>query len=60
VSTSARRPCCRSAARPRFVAKTAKDKLDGVRLVGAQPFATFQSAIDTLLKVPALASGKGN
>jgi protein-disulfide isomerase len=36
---------------PTFVlAKSAKDKLDGVRLVGAQPFATFQSAIDGLLK----------
>ena len=36
---------------PTFVlAKSAKDKLDGVRLVGAQPFATFQAAIDGLLK----------
>lgn len=36
---------------PTFVlAKSAKDKLDGVRIVGAQPFAAFQSAIDSLLK----------
>ena len=36
---------------PSFVlAKTAKDKLEGVRIVGAQPFATFQAAIDGLLK----------
>jgi len=36
---------------PTFVlAKTNKDKLDGVRIVGAQPFASFQSAIDALLK----------
>jgi protein-disulfide isomerase len=36
---------------PTFVlAKSAKDKLDGVRIVGAQPFAAFQSAIDGLLK----------
>jgi protein-disulfide isomerase len=36
---------------PTFVlAKSAKDKLDGVRIVGAQPFATFQAAIDGLLK----------
>jgi len=39
---------------PTFVlAKSAKDKLDGVRIVGAQPFATFQSAIEDLLKLPA-------
>jgi protein-disulfide isomerase len=36
---------------PTFVlAKSAKDKLDGIRIVGAQPFAAFQSAIDRLLK----------
>ena len=36
---------------PTFVlAKSAKDKLDGIRIVGTQPFATFQSAIDGLLK----------
>lgn len=36
---------------PTFVlAKSAKDKLDGVRIVGAQSFATFKSAIDSLLK----------
>jgi protein-disulfide isomerase len=36
---------------PTFVlAKSAKDKLDGVRIVGAHPFATFQTAIDALLK----------
>jgi protein-disulfide isomerase len=36
---------------PTFVlAKSAKDKLDGVRIVGAQPFAAFQAAIDNLLK----------
>jgi protein-disulfide isomerase len=36
---------------PTFVlAKTAKDKLDGVRIVGAQPFAAFQAAIEGLLK----------
>jgi len=36
---------------PTFVlAKSTKDKLDGVRLVGAQPFASFQAAIDGLLK----------
>jgi protein-disulfide isomerase len=48
---------------PTFVlAKTAPDKLDGVRIVGAQPFATFQSAIDGLLKPapPAAANGQGN
>lgn len=39
---------------PTFVlAKSAKDKLDGVRIVGAQPFATFQSAIEDLLTLPA-------
>lgn len=37
--------------RSRYVlAKSAKDKLDGVRIVGAQPFAAFQAAIDGLLK----------
>jgi protein-disulfide isomerase len=36
---------------PTFVlAKSAKDKLDGLRIVGAQPFTTFQAAIDALLK----------
>lgn len=36
---------------PTFVlAKTAKDKLDGVRIVGALPFTSFQSAIEALLK----------
>lgn len=36
---------------PSFVlAKSAKDKLDGTLIVGAQPFASFQSAIDALLK----------
>jgi protein-disulfide isomerase len=46
---------------PTFVlAKSAKDKLDGVRIVGAQPFATFQAAIDALLKNPVLdANSKG-
>jgi hypothetical protein len=40
----------------------AKNKLDGVRIVGAQPFAAFQSAIDSLLKPtpPAAPNGKGN
>lgn len=48
---------------PTFVlAKTTPDKLDGVRIVGAQPFSAFQSAIDGLLKAapPAAANGKGN
>jgi hypothetical protein len=27
-----------------------EDKLDGIRMIGAQPFAAFQSAIDRLLK----------
>jgi protein-disulfide isomerase len=51
---------------PTFVlAKSAKDKLDGVRIVGAQPFAAFQSAIDALLKNPSAAAaavpnGKGD
>jgi protein-disulfide isomerase len=36
---------------PTFVlAKTAKDKLDGVRIVGAQPYVTFRTAIENLLK----------
>jgi len=36
---------------PTFVlAKSSKDKLDGVRMVGALPFAAFQAAIDGLLK----------
>jgi protein-disulfide isomerase len=35
---------------PTFVlAKSSPDKLDGVRLVGTQPFVTFQSAIDSIL-----------
>jgi protein-disulfide isomerase len=38
---------------PTFVlAKSAKDRLNGMRIVGAQPFAAFQTAIDELLKVP--------
>jgi protein-disulfide isomerase len=51
---------------PTFVlAKSAKDKLDGVRIVGAQPFSAFQSAIDALLKNPSAAAaavpnGKGD
>jgi len=49
---------------PTFVlAKSAKDKLDGVLIVGAQPFASFQSAIDALLKsaTPVVApNSKGN
>ncbi len=48
---------------PTFVlAKTAQGKLEGVRIVGAQPFAAFQSAIDGLLKnAPHDApNGKGN
>jgi protein-disulfide isomerase len=37
---------------PAFVlAKSAGSKLDGSLIVGAQPFAAFQSAIDALLKV---------
>jgi protein-disulfide isomerase len=36
---------------PTFVlAKSAPDKLDGVRIVGAQPFSVFQAAIEGLLK----------
>jgi protein-disulfide isomerase len=36
---------------PTFVlAKSGKDKLDGVRIVGAQPFLAFQAAIEGLLK----------
>jgi len=38
---------------PTFVAKSAKDKLDRVCIVGAQSFAAFQSAIEGLLKAPA-------
>jgi protein-disulfide isomerase len=48
---------------PTFVlAKSTKDKLDGVRIVGAQPFSAFQAAIDGLLKnpSPAAPNGKGN
>ncbi len=38
-------------ATPTFVlAKSTKDKLDGIRLTGAQPFAAFQSTIESLLK----------
>ena len=38
-------------ATPTFVvAKSTKDKLEGIRITGAQSFATFQSAIDSLLK----------
>ncbi len=38
-------------ATPTFVlAKSAKDKLEGIRITGAQSFATFQSTIDSLLK----------
>lgn len=33
-----------------LLARSRKDKLEGVRIVGAQPFATFQSLIDGLLK----------
>jgi protein-disulfide isomerase len=41
---------------PTFVlAKSSKDKLDGVRIVGAQPFGSFQSAIDALLRDSTLA-----
>jgi predicted DsbA family dithiol-disulfide isomerase len=35
---------------PFVLAKTAKDKLDGLRIVGAQPYATFESAIQDILK----------
>jgi protein-disulfide isomerase len=47
---------------PTFVlAKSAKDKLDGVRIVGAQPFVAFQAAIEGLLKNPSPApNGKPN
>ena len=38
-------------ATPTFVlAKSTKDKLEGIRITGAQSFATFQSTIDGLLK----------
>ena len=38
-------------ATPTFVlAKSTKDKLEAIRITGAQSFATFQSAIDSLLK----------
>jgi len=38
---------------PTFVlARSAKDKLDGVRILGAQPFSSFQTIIDGLLKTP--------
>ncbi len=48
---------------PTFVlAKSATDKLNGVRIIGAQPFAAFQAAIDGLLKNSQLEapSRKGN
>jgi protein-disulfide isomerase len=36
---------------PTFVlAKSSKDKLDGIRIVGAQPFVAFQTAIEGILK----------
>lgn len=36
---------------PTFIlAKSAKDKLDGFRIVGAQPFASFDAAIQQMLK----------
>lgn len=45
---------------PTFVlAKSAKDKLDGIRIVGAQPFAAFQSIIDALLNNPPQDSARG-
>ena len=38
---------------PTFVlAKSNKDKLDGLRLVGAQPYTTFRSAIEAMLNSP--------
>jgi protein-disulfide isomerase len=46
---------------PTFVlAKSAKDKLDGVRIVGAQPFVAFQAAIDGLLNSSPVPNGKAN
>jgi protein-disulfide isomerase len=47
---------------PTFVlAKSARDKLDGIRIVGAQPFASFDAAIQKLLNGnPAAANGKGD
>ena len=46
---------------PTFVlAKSAKDRLDGVRIIGAQQFVAFQAAIDGLLKNPSTPNGKGN
>ena len=45
---------------PTFVlAKSAKDKLDGIRIVGAQSFAAFQSAIDALLNNSPQDSARG-
>jgi protein-disulfide isomerase len=36
---------------PTFVlAKSSNDKLDGIRIVGAQPYVAFQAAIESLLK----------
>jgi protein-disulfide isomerase len=36
---------------PTFVlAKSSKDKLDGIRIVGAQPYVAFQAAIESFLK----------
>jgi len=38
---------------PTFVlAKTSKDTLSGVRLVGAQPYSTFDNAIRQMLSTP--------
>jgi protein-disulfide isomerase len=33
-----------------FLAKSSKDKLDGIRIVGAQPYLAFQTAIESVLK----------
>jgi protein-disulfide isomerase len=36
---------------PTFVlAKSSRDKLDGIRIVGAQPYVAFQTAIESFLK----------
>jgi protein-disulfide isomerase len=47
---------------PTFVlAKSAKDKLDGVRIVGAQPYASFDAAIQQMLKGnPSAPNGKAD
>jgi hypothetical protein len=44
------------------LAKSAKHKLDAVRIVGTKPFAPFQPAIDGPPKAarPSAANGKGN